>query len=288
MAYAQDPRREHFLVTLLKTFFVSIPLALAGFFIGLAASIPNEIVHRFFIGTAVVFYAALYLTVLLAPEFIGFIPDYFIREDSSHALALTPVVSYAFYLLLSLPIFFVLSYLGARWGSPLEKMSRSYRMLTLGWMKRQRKASGKKRIFLGGSLWTGKPVYLTDEMRVMHTQVVGSTGSGKTESVLLPMLAHDIRTGKGAIILDGKGDLDLRDKIWWIVKENKREKDFSFFSLSYPELSNTYNPLLKGNATEIKDKLIARSRSAVAAEAQDSAGPRHRPAPPRAATAIAG
>lgn len=125
-----------------------------------------------------------------------------------------------------------------------------------GTMRRNRLASDYHKVYLGESFRRGKPLYLTNDQRQMHCEVVGSTGTGKTESVLLPMLAHDIARGKGAIILDGKGDLELLNRIQYIVKEKNRGDDFFFFSLAHPDKSNTYNPLFRGNPTELKDKLI--------------------------------
>lgn len=123
-------------------------------------------------------------------------------------------------------------------------------------VQKGRKNASASQAYLGSSLWSGKPVYLSEDMRLMHTHVVGSTGSGKTDSVLLTLLRRDIERGHGIIILDAKGDYELLAKIKILANQVNREKDFLFFSLSHPELSNTYNPLLRGNASEIKDKLI--------------------------------
>ena len=69
--------------------------------------------------------------------------------------------------------------------------------------------------------------------------------------------AHMVKDG--AIVIDAKGDLELLAKIRMNVQAAGRMKDFLFFSLSNPELSHTYNPLLRGNASQIKDKLIGAS-----------------------------
>lgn len=110
--------------------------------------------------------------------------------------------------------------------------------------------------YLGKSFWSGKPVVLNEDMRLHHTHVVGSTGSGKTESVLVSFLRQDIADGRGVIIIDAKGDLDLREKIRNMMAKVKRDKDFLYFSLSHPEISHSYNPLRSGSASEIKDKII--------------------------------
>ncbi len=112
-------------------------------------------------------------------------------------------------------------------------------------------------VFLGKSVKKKKSIYLSCEMRKMHTHVVGSTGSGKTDSVILPLFSQDIEKGHGALVMDAKGDRETLNKIYYHVKRVGREKDFLFFSLAYPEKSNTYNPLLRGNPTELKDKIIS-------------------------------
>ncbi len=168
------------------------------------------------------------------------------------------VFAYAYYLLLTHPFFLMLVY-----GS--EKFKRKSfgqdtfqlrRRISLADMGRGKNKESKDSLYLGTSLWTGKPFYLTDSMRQMHMLVTGSTGVGKTESVLLPALRHDIHAGKGMVIIDGKGDFELLARIRLYMGMANRRDDFRFFSLSHPEISNTYNPLLRGNASEIKDKLI--------------------------------
>lgn len=111
--------------------------------------------------------------------------------------------------------------------------------------------------FLGKSMKTKKNMILSHDMRKMHTHVVGSTGAGKTDSVILPLFVQDIERGYGSLIMDAKGDYETLSKIYHHVKRVGREKDFLFFSLAYPEKSNTYNPLLRGNPTELKDKIIS-------------------------------
>jgi type IV secretory pathway TraG/TraD family ATPase VirD4 len=168
---------------------------------------------------------------------------------------------YGLYLVLTFPLFFLLASQGSEHAEtgkkdlPVHKRKK----ISQGDIERARKQAGDSSVYLGTSFWTGRPFYLTDEMRLMHTHVVGSTGVGKTESVLLSLLCQDIRRGKGAIVLDAKGDLELLAKIRGSVESCGRSRDFLFFSLSNPELSSTYNPLLRGNASQIKDKLIGAS-----------------------------
>ncbi len=158
------------------------------------------------------------------------------------------------YLAITLPVFLCFAYLNQE--ARLFKQDGVKRDPSSEKMRAFRLKSNFHNVYLGYGLNQDKPLYLTNDQRLMHCEVVGSTGTGKTESVLLPMLAHDIAHGKGAIIIDGKGDLELRNKIRYIVRKQKREDDFYFFSLSHPKKSNTYNPLYRGNPTELKDKLV--------------------------------
>lgn len=163
---------------------------------------------------------------------------------------------YLFYLLVLLPFFLPMAYFTVVEKELLLKDGGKKREPNPLRMRRDRLRSGPFRSYLGESLVSEQAVYLTSEQRLMHAEVVGSTGTGKSESVLLPLLAHDIKSGRGAIVIDGKGDLELLDRIHFIVQKTGRFKDFYFFSLAHPEKSHSYNPLLRGNATELKDKII--------------------------------
>lgn len=120
-----------------------------------------------------------------------------------------------------------------------------------------RQLSPEHAYFAGIDAQDGSPVYVTDQARLLHSQISGMTGSAKTEGSIVPALTHDIVWGCGTIIIDMKGDKSLLDRVAGIVTAAGREKDFLFLSLSLPELSNSYNPLIRGNASEIKDKIIS-------------------------------
>jgi len=164
---------------------------------------------------------------------------------------------YGIYVSMTLPFFMILgrSMKNTNDRSNEEK-KRRLKKITKADIERQQENVRDHESYLGTSFWSGKGLYLSDDMRLMHTHVVGSTGVGKTESVMLPLLKRDIERGCGAIVIDAKGDLELLAKIRYFVQVNNRKDDFLFFSLSHPEISDTYNPLLRGNASEIKDKLI--------------------------------
>lgn len=89
-----------------------------------------------------------------------------------------------------------------------------------------------------------------------HIHVLGQPGSGK--SVLLRnFYAHQIMSGEGLLMIDLKADLDVKAEIKGLALKAKREKDLVIIDLSNPEKSASYNPLLRGNASELKDKIMS-------------------------------
>lgn len=98
---------------------------------------------------------------------------------------------------------------------------------------------------------------LTEAQRETHMWVVGGTGVGKTRSVLEPLIRADIIAGRPVVVIDGKGDQELLQRIIAYALEAGRDREVYTFDLSHPNSSDTYNPLLRGNPTEIKDKLMA-------------------------------
>ena len=109
--------------------------------------------------------------------------------------------------------------------------------------------------FLGYNATGECPAVVKDEERIRQVQIIGSTGSGKT-SLILSMIEQDIARRRGVIFIDAKGDLSTAKTLYKMAKDLGREKDFLMFSTNNPEKSHTYNPLLLGNSTQLKDKVI--------------------------------
>jgi hypothetical protein len=122
---------------------------------------------------------------------------------------------------------------------------------------RHRALAREKAYFAGIDAVSGVPIYIDDDSRMEHTQIVGVTGGGKTEGGIVPALIHDIAWGRGAVVIDMKGDRSLLEKIAAAVIASGRRDDLLYFSLADPGSSNTYNPLMRGNASEVKDKIIS-------------------------------
>jgi conjugal transfer pilus assembly protein TraD len=87
-----------------------------------------------------------------------------------------------------------------------------------------------------------------------HTLVVGATGSGKT--VTMSWIAvRAIEHGMGAIVVDPKGDRDLRRHL----HDAALAAGVPFHEWT-PTGPSVYNPYARGSETEIADKLLAGER----------------------------
>lgn len=115
--------------------------------------------------------------------------------------------------------------------------------------------NGEDAVFAGLSA-TGNNIYVKQQFRRMHTQVVGTTNAGKTESVILPWAIDDIKKGRGLLIIDGKSDMSLLNKLYAYVKRHHREGDLRILSLCNVGISHTFNPLCGGSALEITERVF--------------------------------
>ena len=102
----------------------------------------------------------------------------------------------------------------------------------------------------------GRHIHIKPGQRIMHTQIVGTTNAGKTESVILPWAIQDIAQGRGLIIIDGKADSGLLDKLYAYSCKHQRQSDFRLFSLMVPEKSHQFNPLEGGTPEEITERVF--------------------------------
>lgn len=121
--------------------------------------------------------------------------------------------------------------------------------------KRQIHGRDKDAVFCGTTV-DNEDVWIKPSQRSMHTQVVGTTNAGKTESVIVPWAVQDIYSGKGLLLIDGKADNSLLDKLWAYVVAVGRQKDFKLFSLGRRENSCQFNPLIGGTAEEITERVF--------------------------------
>jgi hypothetical protein len=103
------------------------------------------------------------------------------------------------------------------------------------------------------SIFVTKDIILPGPQRLLHTQVIGSTGSGKTRYVFYPWALQDIKNNVGVFIYDIKSN--MRKKIERFVATADRDKDYFFFNLG-DKKSMKYNPLAGDNASEIANRVF--------------------------------
>lgn len=96
-------------------------------------------------------------------------------------------------------------------------------------------------------------IHLPDKTRTGHVQIIGATGRGKTESLILPMMVRDLRRGKSAILIDGKGDQELAQRI----KQQAPNVNLITFDLGDLQNSANTNPLKVGTSQQITDRILA-------------------------------
>jgi len=121
---------------------------------------------------------------------------------------------------------------------------------------KEKKNKEKDKDFLIG-FHKNKKVSISESQRTTHTQVIGTTGSGKTESVVLPFILQDLKKGHGLLIIDGKSDNDFLEKLYSHAVKFNREKDFKLFSLPNKEESHSFNPLKGSSSIEIAEKVFS-------------------------------
>ncbi|MDP2599269.1 MAG: hypothetical protein Q8P84_00855, partial [Deltaproteobacteria bacterium] len=122
------------------------------------------------------------------------------------------------------------------------------------------KHSFKNKTFIGLD-GRNVPKFLTESQRSRHVEIMGLSGSGKSSSIILPMIFQDICAEKSVVCMDGKGEIQFMQQILasLLVKEDfKREAlgpgkkvPFYYLNPAKPDLSCTYNPVHTGPNTDL-------------------------------------
>jgi hypothetical protein len=141
----------------------------------------------------------------------------------------------------------------ARWAPRSPNLSALRNRLAAG--------AGGKEWFRGGRLIVGEQengrlvsIPLGGPTGGTHTLVVGATRSGKTVTMTWTAV-RSIEHGMGAIVLDPKGDRDLRRELRAAALAAGRR-----FVEWAPQGPSVYNPYARGSETEIADKMLAGER----------------------------
>jgi conjugal transfer pilus assembly protein TraD len=105
-----------------------------------------------------------------------------------------------------------------------------------------------------GSDRTGRRLTLGDDQLSAHGLIVGASGAGKS-TTLLSILTDHIERGRPVVAIDMKGSPSFERALADTASAAGRP-----FRVWTPDGPDFWNPLAHGNATELKDKLIATER----------------------------
>lgn len=111
-------------------------------------------------------------------------------------------------------------------------------------------------MLLGYTTDTGKPLVIPWDAWMRHCFILGQSGMGKT--VLGEWLMfQQIMRGGGLIWIDGKIDADNIAKLDAMCAYAGRRDDLRVVNPDDPSMSNTYNPVLEGDADEVASRIIS-------------------------------
>lgn len=112
-------------------------------------------------------------------------------------------------------------------------------------------------ILVGQSL-DGMKIALPTLSRSGHVQIIGSTGRGKTESVIIPWMVQDMIQNRISVLIDGKGDKSIYELLIAVNDEVcESDVEIAYFDMGNLDESMTTNPLKYGSPQQIVDRLFS-------------------------------
>lgn len=120
--------------------------------------------------------------------------------------------------------------------------------------------------FLGNEVRSGKEVWLTNSDCRQHFLLLGTTGTGKTES-LLGFASNAVSWGSGCLFIDGKGDVNTFASFYALARRFGREDDVLVMNYMTGNtdvgagggvlLSNTMNPFSHGASDTLTNMIVS-------------------------------
>jgi len=120
--------------------------------------------------------------------------------------------------------------------------------------------------FYGNERKTDEELWFNNDDMRTHTLIFGSTGSGKTET-LISLAYNSLVFGSGFIYVDGKGDNSLFAKIFSMARSVGREDDVLVLNFmtgardivgaQAKRLSNTLNPFSQGSSSMLSQLVVS-------------------------------
>lgn len=114
---------------------------------------------------------------------------------------------------------------------------------------------GDASFLLGYTTDTNSPLRLPYDLAMRHCALIGASGVGKTTLGMFLIWQHMVKGG-GFLFIDAKIDADTRDALYYMAKVCGRQDEFFMLNADDPENSNTYNPILAGDADEVASRLL--------------------------------
>jgi len=118
-------------------------------------------------------------------------------------------------------------------------------------------------IYLGNDKRTGQELWLEKKDILTHMLLMGTTGSGKTET-LVSLSFNALATGSGLFYIDPKAAPQLAVQIWQMARYLGRDDDFRVLNygtsgkdLKVARVTNTNNPFSIGNADSLTQILAS-------------------------------
>ena len=103
----------------------------------------------------------------------------------------------------------------------------------------------------------GIKIAVPNNLRCGHVQVIGSTGRGKTESVVIPWMMQDMFQGNRTVLIDGKGDKSIYTLLEAVNREEGLNEEICYFDIANICDSMTTNPLKHGTSQQIVDRIFS-------------------------------
>ncbi len=112
-----------------------------------------------------------------------------------------------------------------------------------------RHEGGKNSLYLDAE----NKFFIPDELLKYHTEVIGSSGMGKT-NIFNHLIEQGIRNGLGMFVFDAKSNYNKH--IPYYAEKYKRLHDLKYFDLADIKRSQTYNPDFKDKPDEVFNGLM--------------------------------
>lgn len=197
----------------------------------------------------------------------------FFTKPANTTIVLVALAVATFYLSEMAPLLFILGIL-AFWYTYTRKQKLPFRLPKIAntkdyndlkpGIKTPNMARGIA--FFGNDVKTNEELWFANEDMRTHALIFGSTGSGKTET-LVSIAYNALVQGSGFIYVDGKGDNSLYAKVFSMVRSMGREDDLLLINFmtgardivgpQERRLSNTLNPFCHGSSSMLTQLVVS-------------------------------